>query len=1070
MISSSVVRSRSFARRPINAHLRGRAFGRFFVILAFACLFAAGLQPLPAQTQGGVVEGRIQNAVTGDYLNKARVSVKGSDQVAFTNDEGFFRLAGLPEGVATLRVFYTGLDEQEIAVNVAGGQTVERDISLTSKERYGETSDTVKLDKFVVESTKETNARALAVNEQRFSANQKRVVSADQFGTIPDSNPGELMKWLPGVSVEYFANNIVGVSVRGLDSVNTEMTFDGMPEASVSTSSTGRGFEMRSATASDISRVEIRNLPLPEDSANTLGGSINLVRRSAFEASKRRIDYNALFTTDAESFTLKERDGPKDRKMQYWRPNWRFSWTEPVTKNFGFAFTIGHDDVITRVHWSFPSWNFGNATQAAAAEAQMAAGQKLTTISVYNPARTKDLLHDNPILDVKDYATLKFDWRPVPDLKLSYAVSGVNSKNQTGDENRFTWNAGSSPVYNDQFSTLGASGAGVIQYEMAEGWRDAYNPKLTNTFEAEWKKNDWTLSARGTYSATTHTYRDTEDGFFAGTSGTGIPQTGIGTGTANPRLITVNLLNQTKYISQNIEARDAATGQLIDWSDPANMNIGGAVSKPGHSKENVTAFRVFAKRAFRLSNPLSVQVGFDFSEQYRNRDRSETNLWTFVGADHIAKTADDNAGQIRDVAVQPVRDTIYNAPPVGRISLSRLYKLYQDHPDWFVFNAAESYKASVTSPFEFDEKTYAPYAEFFGSFFHGRLGYAGGVRYERSDAWAYGSLDRGTKVVPTGLSTFDQNVIRYVRKGAHGEGSNHNYFPSLHLNYNITPNLIFRIGYAKTQAKNRFDRSVIPSTSVSDSPPTTGIPGAFGTLNVRNTELRPWVGYNYETHLEYYTPQGGVIGAGVYRKSIHDFQVTRFILLDTPAALAEWGFDPQYLGYQVSTLENDGNARLDGAEFEVRQPLDVFLPHWASWARGFEITGSFNYNDLKKRPGENISNDFSTFYEKQTKAFLSYRHKKLSLNGGIINYGRVYRQREDAAGHYGVRIYPPYNQVDFNMEYSVTKWAKLFFSGRNVTGTRKLRERVVEGAPEWSRVQIENNLGVTYTAGVTGSF
>ena len=58
--------------------------------------------------------------------------------------------------------------------------------------------------------------KRIAVNEQRVSRTQKSVISADQFGTIVDSNPGELLKWLPGVSVEYFANNIVGVSVRGV--------------------------------------------------------------------------------------------------------------------------------------------------------------------------------------------------------------------------------------------------------------------------------------------------------------------------------------------------------------------------------------------------------------------------------------------------------------------------------------------------------------------------------------------------------------------------------------------------------------------------------------------------------------------------------------------------------------------------------------------------------------------------------------------------------------------------------------------------------------------------------------
>ena len=44
----------------------------------------------------------------------------------------------------------------------------------------------------------------------------KSVVAADEFGTIVDKNPGEFLKWLPGVDVEYFANNIIGVSVRAM--------------------------------------------------------------------------------------------------------------------------------------------------------------------------------------------------------------------------------------------------------------------------------------------------------------------------------------------------------------------------------------------------------------------------------------------------------------------------------------------------------------------------------------------------------------------------------------------------------------------------------------------------------------------------------------------------------------------------------------------------------------------------------------------------------------------------------------------------------------------------------------
>lgn len=1068
----------------------------------FACAFALALathaQTPPPSTPVtyGSVEGRVQNAVTGDNLNNVRVTIAGTTLVAFTDDAGFYRFPRVPTGQAVIHVTFTGLDSRDIPVTVAAGQTVEQDVKLTSVSRYGANADTVKLDAFVVQSTKETNAAAIAVNEQRYSARQENVVSADQFGVIPDSNPGELVKWLPGVSVEYFANTIIGVSVRGLDSANTEVNFDGMPVASVTSSSSnnGRGFEMRAASASDVARVEVRLLPLPEDSANTLGGSLNFVRRSAFEYNKRKIEYRALFTSDTEKLTLSRRDGPKDRQLQWWRPNFQFRWTEPVNRNLGFALTLGHDDKVTDVHWSFPTWNFGNTTQAVQAETDAAAGKSLTTPSVYNPVKTTVGLHQNPAWIYRDYITLRGDWRPVKPLRLSYSVNASMFHAQTADDVRFVWNTGAfgngaygntayktqptlgQPGTNDEYNTYGPAGTGAILFDTREGWRDEYNPTITQDFESEWHNDVWTVSAKGSYSFTKHTLKDMDDGFFNNMTGTGIPQTGIGTGTANPRKITVNYLDNTKYMPQTIEARDGTTGALIDWQNPANMNIGGATSRQGRATESVAAAKLFVKRQFDLGrNPVSLQLGLDLSDQYRNHGEYRNDLWNFVGADGKPETADDSADQIAAVNITPQRDAIYNAPAVPRLSMSRLYKLYQDHPSWFVYNDAESYRGYVTNSYQFDEKTTGIYLQAIGTLFSNRLQYAGGLRYERTTAWGIGFLDRGTKSIPTGVvaNSLAGYEARYVREGARGEGENHNYYPRANVSYNLTPNLILRVGYAKTQAKNRFDRSVIPNTTVNDAAVTSGpFAGvAKGTVNIRNPDLQPWVAYNYETHLEYYVPSGGVISAGVYRKSIHNWQTTANTLLETQADLDAWNLDPIYLGYQTSSTFNDGNGRLDGADFSITGvPLATFVPDRAKgWLRPFTFTGSFNYNDLRKRNG-NISGDFSTLYQTQTKAVVNYSRGRIFANVALANYGKVFRQPEDAAGHPGSRYYPAFNQIDFNFEYRITKQIQLFLSGLNVTGARKMRERVVEGSPAWSRMQIENNLGKTYTVGIKGEF
>src|SRR5205814_9659252 len=68
-------------------------------------VFAVGLLLAPARAANsapavtGNIAGRIHNIVTGQYLNNARVTVRGSDQVAFTDSSGSYRLAGVPAGL-----------------------------------------------------------------------------------------------------------------------------------------------------------------------------------------------------------------------------------------------------------------------------------------------------------------------------------------------------------------------------------------------------------------------------------------------------------------------------------------------------------------------------------------------------------------------------------------------------------------------------------------------------------------------------------------------------------------------------------------------------------------------------------------------------------------------------------------------------------------------------------------------------------------------------------------------------------------------------------------------------------
>ena len=189
--------------------------------LTQACHFATALLCLmitaisfaqPAST--GTIVGRVQDRVAGLALEKARVTVEGSNREAFTDEFGEFRLTDLPAGSTTVRVFYTGRAPQSATINVAASGVARQDFALGA---FGTTdAQVVTLDNFVVAAARETNAAAIAINEQRFAASTKNVVSTDAMGIVGENNIGEFVKFLPGIDVVTDQMNAVAIQLRGM--------------------------------------------------------------------------------------------------------------------------------------------------------------------------------------------------------------------------------------------------------------------------------------------------------------------------------------------------------------------------------------------------------------------------------------------------------------------------------------------------------------------------------------------------------------------------------------------------------------------------------------------------------------------------------------------------------------------------------------------------------------------------------------------------------------------------------------------------------------------------------------
>ncbi|MEY4938995.1 MAG: hypothetical protein RIQ93_730 [Verrucomicrobiota bacterium] len=293
--------------------------------LLIASLGIAVVAPLGAQAadpvanvatrRNGTITGRVQNVVTGEYLNNARVAVRGTELLELTDASGIYRLRNVPVGPVQLDVGYTGLDTVTISLEVPDGQAVVRNVELTSVARYGAAASggVLKLDSFVVSSARSMDAKSLAINEQRYADNIKNVIAADAHGDVTEGNVGEFMKFMPGVVITYGDASANSVSVRGLGANLTGVSVDGATMAHANLNGNDRTFQFKQVDINSVSRVELTKVPSPSTPADTLGGSVNLISKSAFDRSTAELRWRTYFSINSEDFTFRRTPFPYEK-------------------------------------------------------------------------------------------------------------------------------------------------------------------------------------------------------------------------------------------------------------------------------------------------------------------------------------------------------------------------------------------------------------------------------------------------------------------------------------------------------------------------------------------------------------------------------------------------------------------------------------------------------------------------------------------------------------------------------------------------------------------------------------
>lgn len=900
-------------------------------LLAWLAATALGLAAGAGGSGSGSITGSVSNAATGNLLQGARIEVAQLGLSTLTDNTGRFVLSGVPAGTHELRVSYLGLDAERRSVVVTAGQRSVQDFDLSAP--------IYQLEEFRVSGEREGNA--LALTAQRNADSIKNVVALDAYGNLPNMSAGELAVRLPGVASQFDdEGNVTGVFIRGAASTLNRINVDGNLMSNVG--GFNRQFQTHSLTGAMFEQLEIIKGQTPDQSPDSLGGTVNLKTRSPLSLKERRRFSYSLGARWAAPFF----DHIQERRNHPIHPLTNFAYQEVFDvfgghRNLGVALNLFYSENVnapTSVQYDYQNtagspaylWDFrtqnqlNNRTQKSVnlkAEYRLSERTKLIFNTIYNDAFEKtDRLYATRAFSNQTIAAVGPDGQPTGTGAI---VPGFTS---TRTEVRNV--AGSN-------------------FELSTFLRRFFNRTRLVAAGAEHELDRFAIDYDVSYSQT-HNNLGHEPG---GNLVMRVPNVGWvvdTTDTENPRF--TQTAGPSIYDIANY--RNSVT--LLTRNDDRDIEVLNA-------KANAT---------YRLPTalPASIKAGLF----YRDHEMSEVGRrrrWNYLAS------APAMSATFADVFAFPGSDArrlpfvephgAYNDTSNPALWSEDLYFRTSDHFDT---------TRSVT------EEIAAAYIQ--GQLKIGRLGLLGGVRTERTEVSGFGYV----RVRPATAAEIPDPVARAIHDWDNpvtNSGSYTRSFPSIHLTYDLTQALRAQASWS-TSFGRPAGTNLVPSASISDT---------AQTVTISNPSLGPQYARNVDLSLQYYLQPAGILSVGFFRKDIEDYILTTDV--GTIGVGADNGFEGSYEGYTLRSSQNAGTAKVTGWELEYRQQL-TFLP---GMLRGLAVSANYTYLETEGDFGGTdvrSTDRVPNFVPRAGNASLSYTYRRFRFNA-LVNYTGNYLATFNAA-------------------------------------------------------------------------
>jgi len=235
-------------------------------------------------SQNGAIVGTIKDADNSIPLPGANIILDGTDYGTVSDIKGNFIIPNVISNDYILKVSYIGYNDFEIEVNVSS-TNLEVNIELESGVLVGDE---------IIITGNSLQGQARAINEQKNNVNVTNIISSDQAGKFPDSNMGDALKRVPGITMQGDQGEARNIVVRGLASALNSVQIDGsrIPSAE----GDNRNVQLDLIPADMIQTIEVNKAVLPYMDGDAVGGVVNLVTRSAPDALRFSADIGSGFS------------------------------------------------------------------------------------------------------------------------------------------------------------------------------------------------------------------------------------------------------------------------------------------------------------------------------------------------------------------------------------------------------------------------------------------------------------------------------------------------------------------------------------------------------------------------------------------------------------------------------------------------------------------------------------------------------------------------------------------------------------------------------------------------------